>query len=111
MKLLPERPNLDQLKKQAKDLLALYRGGDNTAMARFREALPAARAKSDKAVAELGLRLHDAQFCLAREYGFVSWADLKSFVIARRADDGGRARAVLAWMRSLRHQGRALARP
>lgn len=83
MQRLPERPNLDHLKKQAKDLLALYRNGDPAAIARFRDALPPAASKDDATIANLGLRLHDAQSCVAREYGLLSWADLRSFVEAR----------------------------
>jgi ankyrin repeat protein len=85
MKLLPDRPDLVHLKKQAKDLLALYRRGEPEAFSRFREALPAASRKDDATIANLGLRLHDAQSCVAREYGFASWADLASFVTARNA--------------------------
>jgi len=53
---LPQHPNLDYLKKQAKDLLgeALQRD-------------PAAK-------------LADAQHALAREYGFASWPKLKAHV-------------------------------
>jgi hypothetical protein len=40
MKQLPQRPNVDRLKRQAKDLLILYRSRDVTAIARFRSALP-----------------------------------------------------------------------
>ena len=82
---LPERPNLDHLKKQAKELLALYRARAPQAISRLRDALPAARDKSDEAIVALGLRLADAQSCLAREYGFSSWADLRSFVAVRNA--------------------------
>jgi ankyrin repeat protein len=99
MQRLPERPNLDHLKKQAKDLLALYRNRDPAAIARFRTALPAAAGKDDAMIANLGLRLHDAQSCVAREYGFPSWADLRSFVeacVARRDD---RAASPLGWLR------------
>jgi len=53
---LPARPNLDYLKKQAKDRLI-----------RLRQRAPAAR-------------LADAQHALAREYGFESWAALKAHV-------------------------------
>ena len=77
---LPHRPDIGHLKKQAKELLALCRGNDPAATARFREALPAAAGKSDATIAALGLRLHDAQSCIAREYGFASWADLQGFV-------------------------------
>jgi hypothetical protein len=85
MKRLPDRPNLGHLKKQAKDLLALYRSGDPEALVRFRDALPAAAGKDHATIATLDLRLHDAQSCVAREYGFLSWADLQSFVAARNA--------------------------
>jgi hypothetical protein len=85
MKRLPDRPDLDHLKKQAKDLLARFRQGEPEALSRFRDVLPAARGKDDAAISALGLRLHDAQSCIAREYGFASWADLKSFVEMRQA--------------------------
>src|SRR5262245_11342045 len=99
MQRLPERPNLDHLKKQAKDLLALYRNRDPAAIARIRNALPAAAGKDDATIANLGLRLHDAQSCVAREYGFLSWADLKSFVEARVAHRDDRAALPLRWLR------------
>ena len=99
MKRMPARPDLGHLKKQAKELLALYRSNDPAATARFREALPAAASKSDSAIAALGLRLHDAQSCIAREYGFPSWADLQGFVLARRAHADDPAKAVLQWLR------------
>ncbi len=53
---LPARPDLDQLKRQAKDLLADSRHGDH-----------AARARLD---GNAGARLSDAQFVIAREHGF-----------------------------------------
>lgn len=69
---LPERPNLDQLKHQAKDLLRSARSRDAAALARFR-ALPAfARANDDEVLAPM-LALHDAQSVIARELGFPSW--------------------------------------
>jgi hypothetical protein len=99
MKRLPDRPNLDQLKRQAKDLLAAYRGGDVDALGRFRDALPAAARKDNEALRELGLRLHDAQSCVAREYGFASWADLRSFVHARSSYRADGDKGVLDWLR------------
>jgi ankyrin repeat protein len=99
MKRLPDRPHLDQLKKQAKDLLAAYRSGDPAAIARFREVLPAAALKDDQAISNLALRLHDAQSCVAREYGFASWRDISSFVVARRAYSADRASSILHWLR------------
>jgi hypothetical protein len=97
MKRLPYRPNLEHLKAQAKDLLTLYRKRDAGALGRIREALPAARGESDAECAGLGLRLRDMQPCIAREYGFPSWTDLKRFVEAAGEDDADAA--LLAWLR------------
>src|SRR5215472_18907235 len=82
---LPERPNIEHLKKQAKELLRLYEAGDPTAFARFRNSLPAAEGKDDAAIAALGLKLHDAQSCIARECGLPSWKNLKDYVDWRNA--------------------------
>ena len=48
MQRLPDRPNLDHLKKQAKDLLSLFRNRDPAAITRIRNALPAAAAKTTR---------------------------------------------------------------
>src|SRR5215831_18208039 len=52
---LPEKPSLEYLKKQAKELLRSLRQG----------------------------KLADAQHALANEYGFATWAELKAHVEAR----------------------------
>ena len=77
---LPERPDIDHLKKQAKELLRLYQAGDSAAFARLRNSLPAAEGKDDSAITALGLKLHDAQSCIAREYGLPSWRNLRTYV-------------------------------
>lgn len=92
---LPERPNLEHLKKQAKDLLAAYRRGELDAISRFRNALPAAFAKDNAEIEALGLRLADAHSCVARSYGFASWTDLAAFVRAREAQANDPTRAIL----------------
>ena len=61
---LPARPDLDQLRHQAKDLLHAAQRGDPDAIARIR----AVSARSS---------CPSAQLALAREYGFASWAKLK----------------------------------
>jgi ankyrin repeat protein len=99
MSRLPDRSNLDHLKKQAKDLIHRYRDRDPEAIARFRHALPTAADRSDDEIASLGLRLHDAQSCVARDYGFASWADLKRYVEAQSAARTDRADRVLHWLR------------
>lgn len=78
---LPARPSLEQLRKQAKELLKAYRADDPAAVARFQTQHPTA-------IAEKGLALADAQFVLAREYRFPSWAKLKHHVesLQRPAD-------------------------
>jgi ankyrin repeat protein len=76
---LPERPNIEQLKRQAKDLLRAARANDPVALDRFR-ILPAfARAGRDE-LARKPLALHDAQSVVAREHGFESWNGLRERV-------------------------------
>ena len=78
---LPARPSLEQLRKQAKELLKGYRADDPAAVARFQSYHP-------RAISEKGVALADAQLVPAREYGFPSWAKLKHHVesLQRPAD-------------------------
>ena len=55
----PVRPNLDQLKHQAKDLLRAVRAGDAAAIAEFQRNHP-------EVVAPVAIQLADAQLALAR---------------------------------------------
>lgn len=73
----PYRPNFDQFRRQAKDLLKAYRAGDPNAVAEVarHEQVPASNTSRPTAFA-----LHDAQRVLARSYGFPSWQKLKSYV-------------------------------
>jgi Ankyrin repeats (3 copies) len=98
MNRLPDRSNLDHLKKQAKDLIRSYRNRDPQAIAQFRQSLPAAAGRSDDAIVALELRLHDAQSCVARSYGFASWADLQAYVEADAGARAGRAARTLRWL-------------
>ena len=61
---LPARPDLDQLRHQAKDLLHAAQRGDPDATARI-------------GGVSRRLILSSAQLAVAREYGFASWARLK----------------------------------
>ena len=76
---LPDSPDLDQLRKQAKDLLRAARAGDHTASTRFR-ILPSLANASDDELARAPLALHDAQSAIAREHGFPSWNALRDRV-------------------------------
>lgn len=80
MSSLPERPNLDHLRKQAKNLIRQYRASDPAALASFRQHLPAAKGKSDAELSTMQLGLRDAQSCIARQYGFPSWHELTHYV-------------------------------
>jgi ankyrin repeat protein len=70
---LPDRPNLEQLKKQAKSLLHAARAREPAALQRL-QILP--RPPAD-------LALHDAQSVIAREHGFKSWNELREHIDER----------------------------
>jgi hypothetical protein len=89
---LPDRPSLDRLRRQARDLQRGVRGGSHAALDLIRRHHP----KREAALAHPAtFRLTDAQVCVARGYGFPGWPDLLRVVRAvtdlRRdppADDG-----------------------
>jgi len=72
---LPERPNLEHLKRQAKDLLRAARARDTAALARLRTLPAFAQQRDDAALAAL-VALHDAQSVIAREHDFPSFTAL-----------------------------------
>ena len=93
---LADRPDLEQLKRQAKEVLEAFRARASEAAAEvafhYRDADPATFA------------LHDAQLVLARAYGFQSWPKLKAYVegatdqrlvVAVRAGDLAQVRVML----------------
>ena len=83
---LPERPDLQQLKRQAKELLASYAAGHADAVAEVNALFPNPT--------RAAFALHDAQLVIARAYGFESWPKLKAHVdgvTARRLADAVRA--------------------
>jgi ankyrin repeat protein len=79
-KSLPARPNLEQLKNQAKDLLKSHQAGNPEAIERVRQHHPSWSATSVSEVRHARLSLTDAQLVIAREYGFASWPKLKERV-------------------------------
>lgn len=94
---LPKQPSLEQLRKQAKDLLKQYRAGEAAAVVEVQhfERRPDAET----------FALHDAQRVLARAYGYESWPKLKAFVDgvsvvrlaeAVQAGDATQVRALLS---------------
>ncbi len=86
MRDLSSRPNLGQLRRQAKELLRAAQRGEMGAVA-------ALHAVSDRLI------LDSALLAVAREYGFASWAKLKAEVDRREildTRDVTRLRALLA---------------
>jgi ankyrin repeat protein len=71
--MLPAQPHIDHLRHEAKELLRAARTGDTAAVARM-------SAVSDRQT------LAAAQLAVARDYGFASWAKLKTEVQARTED-------------------------
>ena len=92
---LPGEANLEQLRKQAKDLLRGVRAGDAVAVAEVAERYPGAGAPFSLAAAQL---------VVARRYEFASWARLRRYVTVieryrrdpRQADPGSAADRFLA---------------
>ena len=94
---LPQKPSLEQLKKQAKELLERFRAGELSAVAEVRQ--------FERNPDPSHFALNDAQRVLARAYGFKSWPKIKAFVdgatIARftdavKAGDMTQVRSMLA---------------
>ena len=68
---LPARPNLDQYKKQAKELLKGIRSGRPDALDRLHRAHPRMKVPGRTDVTDVTLA--DAQLVIAREHGIDSW--------------------------------------
>ncbi len=81
---LPARPNLEQQRKLARELLRAVQSRNPSALQRLREHHPRFARQSDEQIAGEAA-LHDAQLTLAREYGFTNWAALKRHVEAHQA--------------------------
>lgn len=78
VRMLPVRPSLDSLRKQARRLARDAAAGNGDAIARVQAQLPRAT---------IPLSNRDAQLVIAREYGFTGWTALIAEV-QRRLGDG-----------------------
>jgi hypothetical protein len=72
---LPAHPNLEYYRKQAKHLHRAYATGDAAAEARVADVL------GDRGAERF--QLSDAQFVLAQEHGFLSWAEFRAHLASR----------------------------
>lgn len=75
---LPASPDLAQQRKRAKEFLKSIRSGDEEAIARLRYGHPRLANATDTELR--AAKLHDAQWVIAREYGFSSWIKLKQHI-------------------------------
>ncbi len=86
-KRLPLQADLAHLKHQAKDLLKAYRSEQIVALQRIVEFHPKFAGLKHKDALKRTFSLSDAYLTLAREFGFASWARLRSAV----AENAGEA--------------------
>lgn len=77
---LPAQPHLDVPKQQARDLLKQCKAGSGDAHDRIRRQHPGFRTADGDTLSRL--KLSDAQWVIAREYGFSSWTQLKQRITA-----------------------------
>ena len=78
--ILPDRPSLDQLKTQAKELLRAHQSRDEGVADRLRAALPELSSSGDEDILSLKFALLDAQRAIASEYGFATWMEMSQHV-------------------------------
>ena len=98
---LPSVPSLEQLKRQAKDLVKLFKANDPNSVQLVLSHLPRVQGLSGEAAVASGLTLSDAQLVIAREHGFQSWPKLKQHVEAAQPD----AQAALESFKSAVYTG------
>jgi uncharacterized glyoxalase superfamily protein PhnB len=71
-------PNLENLRKQAKQIARWHREGHYPVAAMVRQYLPRFRSMSDAEILAASFKLKDAQELVARQNGLDSWSSLKN---------------------------------
>jgi hypothetical protein len=94
---LPDPPDIDQYRRQAKELLRARGEEDATAIARIRANHPKLAGSSPERIRSARFALADAQLVLARELGFPSWPRLKAHVERLKAGEVRAARGGFYW--------------
>ena len=79
-KQLPPRPHLDQLKKQAKELLKGHQAARPAAVAAIKEHFPRLSDASEAEILRAEITLQNAQHVVACEYGFAGWDELSAAI-------------------------------
>ena len=82
IKQLPENPNLEHYKKQAKDLVKGFKKGDETILKRVKAFHVKVSGLPISEIAQLKFATCDALLVIAREHGFASWTKFKQAVEA-----------------------------
>ena len=104
MRALRSHPDLDQLRRQARELLRQAGAGGPRSGGPRAPGAPgepgARRAANRFGALDAPLTLAGAQLVVAREHGFPSWARLKAEVERRRSEDGAPRRFVLRSVRT-----------
>jgi hypothetical protein len=119
---LPDRPNLDQYKKQAKDLLKSIRADDGDALDRLYRVHPRWNRVPPAGIDRTAVTLADAQLVIAREHGIDSWPKFAERIDAvlgerspkavwRRVDHAVHAGDAEALERLIREHGPMLRQP
>jgi catechol 2,3-dioxygenase-like lactoylglutathione lyase family enzyme len=80
-------PNLENLKKQAKQYLRWHRDGYYPVAAQIRSALPRYRDLTDRQVMASSFKLSDAQELIARKLAFESWEALRRGIQSMSSTD------------------------
>jgi hypothetical protein len=84
---LSARVNLEQSRKQAKDLLKAFNAGDRQVLDRIRWNHPRFRRLEDAEIRKGKFVLADAQLVIARMHYFESWPKLVKHIEALEAED------------------------
>ncbi|WP_395450543.1 VOC family protein [Aminobacter sp. UC22_36] len=89
-------PNLENLKKQAKQYLRWHREGYHPVAAEIRAALPRFHHLDDIEVMQAAFKLADAQELVARQRGFAGWQALKSGALVMNDPIKATSRPILS---------------
>jgi len=83
---LPEKPSIEHLKKQAKQLLNSFRNGDYVTFHKFK-LIKRYSSLSKEEYLKSPIKLHDAHFAIALYYGFQSWQQLSDYCTQFNKED------------------------
>ncbi len=93
---LPPRPNLEQLKNQAKSLRKAHKAGDAGTIPRLRRGISHLAEASDSEILDARFSLLDAQLVIAREQGYRNWQELEAAIQEATRPRAGEASITLA---------------